>query len=208
MNSKEAKKINQSEDNPIKSVGEDREKHGNKMLWRIFIPVLILLVAAGLYLLKNPIGKPAETTIDPAKGAYASAEFDLDATNTFDLDKILSYGLPVIIDFGSDSCIPCKEMAPVLLELNKDLRGLAIVKFVDVWKNNQAAGDLPLEVIPTQFFFNSDGTPYKPADAEAAAKNGFIMYEMRDSGEHIYTVHQGGLDKETLLKVLKEMGMK
>lgn len=191
----------------IKPIVGHPHKKTHKKLWRILIPILIVLVAAGLYLLKNPIGTPAETTIDPAKGEYASAEFDLDATNSFDLDKILSYGLPVIVDFGADSCVPCKEMAPVLLELNKDLRGQAIVKFVDVWKNNKAASGLPLELIPTQFFFNADGSPYKPADEEAAAKNGFIMYQMRDTGEHVYTVHQGGLDKETILAILKEMGM-
>lgn len=179
----------------------------NIKLWRIVIPILIVVVAAGLYLLKNPIGGSAETTLNPAKGEYAAAEFDLDATIDFDLEKILSYGLPVMIDFGADTCIPCKEMAPVLVELNKDLRGQAIVKFVDVWKNNKASGNLPLEVIPTQFFFNADGSPYKPADEEAAIKNGFILYEMRDSGEHVYTVHQGGLDQATILAVLKEMGM-
>ena len=181
---------------------------GKKRIGRFLILALIVVVAAGLYLLKNPIGTPAETTIDPVKGKYASAEFDLDATDNFDLDKILSYGLPVIVDFGADSCEPCKKMAPLLVELNNDLRGQAIVKFVDVWKNSKAPGNLPLEVIPTQFFFNADGSPYKPADEEAAARNGFIMYQLRDSGEHVYTVHQGFLDKETMLKILKEMGMK
>ncbi|MDW7657307.1 MAG: thioredoxin domain-containing protein [Bacillota bacterium] len=207
MTSEEEKKANQSSINNIETVSEYQQKRESKKLLRILIPALIVVVAVGLYLLKNPIGTPAETTIDPAKGIYASAEFDLDATLNFDLDKILSYGLPVIIDFGADSCVPCKEMAPVLVELNNELRGKAIVKFVDVWKNNQAAAGLPLEVIPTQFFFNADGTPYVPADEEAAARNGFIMYEMRDSGEHVFTVHQGGLDKETMLEVLKEMGM-
>lgn len=208
MVSDDNKKNIQSQNKNTKSASKFELKQGKKRLLQLFVLALIVVVAVGLYLLKNPIGTPAETTIDPAKGEYASAEFDLDSTSTFDLDKILSYGLPVIVDFGADSCEPCKKMAPILVELNKELRGQAIVKFVDVWKNNKASGNLPLEVIPTQFFFNSDGTPYKPADAEAAAKNGFILYEMRDSGEHVYTVHQGFLDKETMLKVLKEMGMK
>ena len=207
MSSEDLKNNDQTQGDRIKSVDEKQDKQGHKNLWRIMIPILIVVVAAGLYLLKNPIGGSAEATIDPAKGDYASAEFDLDATIDFDLDKILSYGLPVIVEFGADSCIPCKEMAPILVALNQDLRGQAIVKFVDVWKNNKASGDLPLEVIPTQFFFNADGSPYKPADEEAAIKNGFIMYEMRDSGEHVYTAHQGFLDKESLLKILKEMGM-
>ncbi|OLN32939.1 Thioredoxin [Desulfosporosinus metallidurans] len=40
-----------------------------------------------------------------------------------------------MIDFGADSCVPCKEMAPVLKKLNTEMQGKAIVKFVDVWKN-------------------------------------------------------------------------
>lgn len=62
----------------------------NKKLGRIVIPILIVVVAAGLYLLKNPIGGSADTTLDPAKGEYASAEFDLVATINFNLDKIIS----------------------------------------------------------------------------------------------------------------------
>ncbi|HBP38260.1 MAG TPA: thioredoxin [Clostridiales bacterium] len=155
--------------------------------------------------MKNPIGKTAATS---GSGLYQTAEFDLDATNSFDLDVILSHNLPVIIDFGADTCIPCKEMAPILLELNQELRGRAVVKFVDVWKDSAAGQVVPLEVIPTQFFFNADGSPYVPADMETAAANGFIMYTMKDTGEHVYTAHQGGMDKDTILAVLEEMGMK
>ena len=31
-----------------------------------------------------------------------------------DLEVLSAYKLPMILDFGSDDCIPCKEMAPVL----------------------------------------------------------------------------------------------
>lgn len=188
---------------------DPKKKKIDAKILRIVIPILIVLVAAGIYLVKNPIGATAEN--NPAttgSDQYQTAAFDLDATKDFKLDTILSHNLPVIIDFGADTCIPCKEMAPVLLALNKELRGKAVVKFVDVWKNSAAGQEVPLEVIPTQFFFNADGTPYVPADEKAAAANGFIMYTMKDTGKHVYTAHQGGLDKETILTVLKEMGMK
>ena len=183
-----------------------KKKKNNAVVLRIVIPVLVVLAAAGIYFLKNPIGGfPLATT---GSGFYQTAAFDLDATYDFDLDAILSHNLPVIIDFGADTCIPCKEMAPILVELNEELRGKAVVKFVDVRKNQTAAQDMPLEVIPTQFFFNADGTPYVPADKKTAAANGFIMYTVNDTGMHVYTAHQGGLDKETILAVLEEMGMK
>ncbi len=178
-----------------------------KKIYKILIPILIGIVVVILYFLKNPIGSPSESTVEPAKGEYATAEFDLDATNDFDLEKTLSHGLPVIVDFGADSCDPCKKMAPLLIELNQELRGKAVVKFVDVWKNGQAAAGLPVQAIPTQFFFNADGSPYMPADIDTAVRNGFMMYEMKDTGEHVYTVHQGYMSKEDMLNVLKEMGM-
>ena len=78
---------------------------------------------------------------------------------SIDLGALTSYGLPIIIDFGADTCIPCKEMAPVLKTLNAEMQGKAIIKFVDVWKNGNAADGFPIQVIPTQVLINSDGTP-------------------------------------------------
>lgn len=206
MDFKEENEVKQDvkETNPAKNNDSQPKK---RRILKILIPALIIVAVVVLYFFKNSIGTPAETTIDPAKGEYASAEFNLDATEDFDLEKTLSHGLPVIIDFGADSCEPCKLMAPLLVELNQELRGKAVIKFVDVWKNAKAAGDLPLQAIPTQFFFNADGTPYVPSDIDTAAKNGFIMYEIRDTGEHVYTVHQGYIGKDEMLEVLKEMGM-
>lgn len=188
-----------------------------RQLVKILVPVLIVVIVLGIYLFKNP---PQEDTAsqqaEPSPEVstqqsepntpevdYLSAEFDLDATNDFDLSELLSYGLPVIIDFGSDSCIPCQKMAPVLEELNEELRGKAIVKFVDVWENPDAAKNFPLSVIPTQFFFGSDGKPYVPDSQDS----GFIMYEHQETGVHVFTAHEGGMEKDDLLAVLKGLGV-
>jgi len=179
---------------------------------KILIPVLIIVVIAGIYIFKNneqgttPDQNIPKQSNDKASTApdYNSSEFDLNATENLDMEKILSYGLPVIIDFGADSCIPCKQMAPVLIELNEELRGKAIVKFVDVWKNADAAQVVPLKVIPTQFFFDKNGTPYVPKDAENSS---FILYGTKETEEHVFTAHEGGMDKEEILTVLKELGM-
>jgi thioredoxin 1 len=195
-------------ENALREPGKKKAKSFFLIL-RILIPILVVFAAVGLYFLKNlPDAKDDDTSEPAVSGYYQTAAFDLDATENFDLEKILSYNLPVIIDFGSDSCIPCQEMAPVLAELNQELRGKAVVKFVDVWINSAAGQEVPLEIIPTQFFFNADGSPYVPADKEAAAANGFILYNLKETGKHVYTAHQGGLDKESILTVLNELGMK
>ena len=43
------------------------------------------------------------------------------------------------MDFGADGCMPCKMMEPTLHELNSELRGNAIIKFIDVWQYPEAA---------------------------------------------------------------------
>jgi len=127
----------------------------------------------------------------------------LHVTEKIDLEKLKSYGLPIIIDFGADSCIPCKEMAPVLKELNEELQGKAIIKFVDVWKYEDLAKGYPISIIPTQIFIDANGDPYSPKDTEAMQMKQYI----RNSGEHVFTAHEGGMTKEELIDILKEMGL-
>ena len=178
------------------------KKPGSNRLIKIIAPILIMIVIAGIFIVKN---NQEKATID-SKGAGVTdhADFALEAT-AIDLEQLKSHGLPIIIDFGADSCIPCKEMAPVLKELNKELQGKVIVKFVDVWKNQEAAANFPVEVIPTQFFFDKDGNPFVPKDPKAMQMR---MYSTRDTNKHVYTAHQGGMTKDQIMAVLKEMGVK
>jgi len=167
----------------------------SKSVWiKVVIIVLIVAAISGVYWVKTD-SQNAETDDEAA--------FLLDATEDFDLDEILSYGLPVMIDFGSDSCKPCQQMAPVLEELNEQLQGKAIIKFVDVWENADAAKDMPIRVIPTQFFFDKDGKPYVPS----GSTDGFLLCQDKTTEEHLFTVHEGGLEKDEILAVLEEMGM-
>lgn len=169
-----------------------------KRLLRIVFPLLIILAVFLIWIVKN---KEKSAGIE---GAAENPDFSLLVTDSIDLEQLKSYGIPIIIDFGADSCIPCKEMAPVLRELNNELRGKAIVKFVDVWKYQELAQGYPVSVIPTQVLITSEGTPYIPTDESA---NGVNMYSDKVSGEHIFTTHEGGITKEALLTILEEMGM-
>lgn len=165
-----------------------------KSVLKIIAPILIIAVIVGIFILKSNPEKPI---------AANTGDFALEAT-AIDLDLLKSYGLPIVIDFGADSCIPCKEMAPVLKKLNQDMQGKVIVKFVDVWKNKTAASDFPVQVIPTQFFFDKEGNPFVPKDADAMQ---MMLYSTKDTNKHVYTAHQGGMTEEQLRAVLKEMGV-
>jgi thioredoxin 1 len=154
-----------------------------------------VLIIAGIWIFKN-----ANSDAPPITD---NKDFTLEATN-IDLEVLTSYELPIIIDFGADSCIPCKEMAPVLKTLNVEMQGAAIIKFVDVWKNEDVANDFPIQVIPTQIFINADGTPYVPSDD---IKIEFTMYSTKDTNEHVFTVHQGGLTEGQMRRILTDMGV-
>jgi len=89
---------------------------------------------------------------------------------------------PSIVDFGARTCIPCKKMAPILEELNRELTGKANVLFVDVWKDNTIGGRYRIQMIPTQLFFDAKGKEVKR--------------------------HMGFMDKADILKELKTAGLK
>lgn len=171
-----------------------------KYALKIIIPILIILAIGAIWLIKNADKESAAGD----KPGSDSAAYALIVTEEIDLEELKSYGLPIMIDFGSDSCIPCKEMAPILEKLNKKLQGKAIIKFVDVWKYPELAQNYPISVIPTQMFFNKDGKPYTPSDPQALKIN---MYSLKDTNEHVFTTHEGGMTEETILAALKEMGL-
>ncbi len=185
-----------------------------KLIFKILVLAIILVAIAAIWFAKNgsvtkiTADQAAEVTQTAESGESATAEdqaddFALEA-DAIDLAALFAYKLPIIVDFGSDSCIPCQEMAPVLKSANEDYRGKAIIKFVDVWKYTDAANNFPVQVIPTQVFFNADGTPYVPSD-DIGIEFGF--YSTKDTQKHVFTVHQGGLTAEQMDKILSDMGV-
>lgn len=162
------------------------------------IIILVIIILAGIWVLKNSQDESAQPMVGD------NSDFSLFVTEKLDLEKLKSYGVPIIIDFGADSCIPCKEMAPVLKELNEELQGKVIIRFVDVWKYPDFADGYPISVIPTQIFIGADGKPFSPKDPDTMQMK---LYSTKDTGEHVFTTHEGGMTKEDMLKVIDEMGV-
>lgn len=168
----------------------------NKKILRIITPVLILIIIATIWSIKNQKElSDIEITDNP--------DFALNA-DSVDLDNLKSYEMPIIIDFGSDSCIPCEEMAPVLVKYNSKKQGEVIIKFIDVWKNVHAADNFPVQVIPTQIFYTADGKPYIQSEKIQESLL-FTTYYDKNTDEHLFTVHQGGLTEEQMDLILAEL---
>jgi len=66
-------------------------------------------------------------------------------------------GMVTMVDIGAKKCIPCKMMAPIMEELEKEYKGRASILFIDVWEHPNEAPKYGIRGIPTQIFYDKDG---------------------------------------------------
>lgn len=75
--------------------------------------------------------------------------------------QALSSGKPAVIDLGARTCVPCRQMAPILESLSAEYRGKASVLFIDVSEDRAAGRKFGIQMIPTQIFFDAQGKEVK-----------------------------------------------
>ena len=172
---------------------------------KIIIPLVIVLIVGGIWVAKN-MGGSGGITGDDGVFLPENADFAFFATEDLDMEALKEYGLPIILDFGSDTCPPCREMAPILRKVHKDLQGKAIIKYVDLDELMELTGTYPVRAIPTQFLFDKDGNPFTPEE-ENLMSSRLLMYTTKDTEEHVLTAHEGFMSEEQLLDLLEQMGM-
>ena len=78
-------------------------------------------------------------------------------TTVMSWSEAISNGKPTLAEFGRGTCIPCKEMKPVLEALAKEYDGRLNVLIIDVDVYSTLTRQHGIMVIPTQIFFNTDG---------------------------------------------------
>ena len=66
-------------------------------------------------------------------------------------------GMVTMVDLGAKKCIPCKMMAPIMDELEKEYKDRAAIVFIDVWVNPDAGKKFGIRTIPTQIFYDAKG---------------------------------------------------
>ena len=95
---------------------------------------------------------------------------------------VAANGFPMLIDLGAGTCIPCKEMVPVLAEVKKVYKDKAVVNVIDVNDHQEQADKYDIRVIPTQVFLDKDGKEFFR--------------------------HEGFFSKEEIIEVFNKMGVK
>ena len=79
-------------------------------------------------------------------------------TNTEDdLKQALTSGKPVLVDFGANSCLPCRQLRPVLKEIGTEYLEKAKIIVIDVYKYQNLAREYKVIMLPTLVFFDSNG---------------------------------------------------
>jgi thioredoxin 1 len=98
--------------------------------------------------------------------------------------EVPAKGKVTMVDIGAKECIPCKMMAPIMEELEKEYHetGKAAIFFIDVWKYRDQAQRFGIRSIPTQIFYDKDGKEV-----------------MR---------HEGFMDKKAIVAMLEKLGVK
>ncbi len=92
-----------------------------------------------------------------------------------------SYTLPTMIELGSETCIPCQKMVPVMEALREEHADKIEIRFYDVKKLPDMAKKFQIRLIPTQVFLKADGTEFFR--------------------------HEGFFPKEEIEKVFQDMGV-
>jgi thioredoxin 1 len=74
--------------------------------------------------------------------------------------NVLEAAVPTLVDFWAEWCGPCRAVAPVLAELEKEYDGKVQVAKVNVDENNALAAKYGIAAIPTMLIFK-DGKAVK-----------------------------------------------
>ncbi len=107
----------------------------------IIVAILIVVLAGAyhFYVLQKTTAKPPDSNTEE------------------DFLNALKSGRPVLVDFGSNSCIPCRQMRPILHEVKKEYSGKAEVLVIDVYKYKSLSSEHKIRMIPTLTFFDPNG---------------------------------------------------
>jgi peptidylprolyl isomerase len=73
------------------------------------------------------------------------------------LEQALANGRPTLAEFGSDTCVPCKQMKPILEQLTIEYKDRLNVVIVDVYEQKPLSQQYNIMAIPTQIFFDGNG---------------------------------------------------
>jgi thioredoxin 1 len=77
--------------------------------------------------------------------------------STVPANQIFSTDKPTLAEFGRGTCIPCKEMQPILEELSQQYKNRMVVLSLNVDDYRDLTNQFKIMAIPTQIILDKDG---------------------------------------------------
>ena len=77
------------------------------------------------------------------------------ATDSSFESDVLKSEIPVIVDFWAEWCMPCRMIAPTLVDISEEYDGKVKVAKLDVDSNPATAGQYGVRSIPTLLIFKA-----------------------------------------------------
>ncbi len=109
-------------------------------LLSLFLLSTVVLVACS---------KTSDSVVQPAQSGAS--------LTSITLPKALTNGKPTLAEFGRGTCIPCKEMKPILENLAVEYKDRLNVSIVSVDEYRSLTNYYGVMAIPTQIGFDSSG---------------------------------------------------
>lgn len=78
-----------------------------------------------------------------------------------DFNALLKTDLPVLVDFHTQWCAPCRQMAPIVDQLEKDFAGKAVVLRVDIDKSKEVGKAYDVKGVPVFMLFKNGISTWK-----------------------------------------------
>ncbi len=79
------------------------------------------------------------------------------ALTSMPLKEALANGKPTLAEFGSDTCIYCKEMQPILEKLASEYKDRLNIVIIDVYAQMELTKQYKITALPTQVVFDESG---------------------------------------------------
>ncbi len=111
--------------------------------------------------------------------------------------EVLESELPVLVDFYADWCAPCKQTAPEVEALGRELEGKAKIVKVNIDKSPSLAQALRVQSVPTFMVFSKG----RPVDAQAGAMR---KAQLREMVEPFLPRAEGAILAKELAPLLKD----
>ena len=117
----------------------------------------VLMLAACNNKTENQDNSEAAGTEQTAKSEMPVASPDDEGQGEWIKQTTIMSAKPMVIDFFATWCGPCKQLAPILDEIEKKHTGEVIFKRIDVDQETELAQEFGIQAVPTLMFVTPKG---------------------------------------------------